>query len=174
MKYRSLRGLFGIALFSLDALLAVACQPSVSPGAHSTPVGAPMPHVALSTMDGQVADLDSVRAGKPALVSFWATWCEACRKEFDSLNRLDERVKAGHAIVIGVNVGETSTVAAAFAKNHGLRYTQLVDEGFKLADALGQRQVPATVVIDREGRIVYSGGTLDERALVAFREAMGE
>ncbi len=174
MKLRSLGMRFCAVLASLSTVVALGCSASPVASEPRAPVGAPIPHVALVSIDGQPTDLDAIRAGKPALVSFWATWCEACRKEFDALNRLDERVKSGDAVVIGINVGETSSVAAAFVKSHDLRYVQLVDEAFGLADALGQRQVPATLVLDRDGRIVYSGGTLDENALVAFRHAMNE
>jgi hypothetical protein len=50
----------------------------------------------------------------------------------------------------------------------------LVDERFQLADALGQNRVPATVVLDRKGRIVYRGGVFDEAALAAFRKALAD
>jgi hypothetical protein len=33
--------------------------------------------------------------------------------------------------------------------------------------------VPTTLVVDRAGHVVYSGGALDERALAAFRTALG-
>jgi hypothetical protein len=52
-------------------------------------------------------------------------------------------------------------------------YLQLVDEDFRLADALGQRRVPATIVVDRGGRIVYWGEAIDPASLAAFRGAMG-
>ena len=43
-----------------------------------------------------------------------------------------------------------------------------------LADALGQRRVPATLVVDRSGRVVYRGEALDEGSLAAFRKALGD
>lgn len=156
---------------SVTMLVLAACEASAPP---HVVVGAPVPHVALMGTDGQKADLDSVRAGKPALVSFWATWCEACRTEFDALNRLDDRIKTEDALVIGVAVGETANVAGAFASKHQLHYAQLVDEHFALADALGQREVPATIVLDRAGNVVFSGGTLDAQALAALRKAMAD
>ena len=111
--------------------------------------------------------------GKAALVSFWATWCDACALEFDALNRLDDRARSSGGLVIGVAVGEPRDKAADFARRRGLRYAQLVDEGFALADALGQRKLPATLVLDRQGRVVWSGGALGEEALAAFRAALG-
>jgi peroxiredoxin len=135
-------------------------------------VASRLPPVALVTFDGAPARLEATAAGKPALVSFWATWCDACMAELDALNRLDERARQGGGMVIGVAVGEPRKTAAAFATQRGLRYAQLSDEEFKLADALGQRKLPATLVLDREGRVVFVGGALDERALAAFRGAL--
>jgi hypothetical protein len=51
-------------------------------------------------------------------------------------------------------------------------YLQLVDEDVLLADALGQRSVPATLVVDRSGRIVYRGDALSAEGLAAFRNAL--
>jgi len=74
--------------------------------------------------------------------------------------------------VLAVAVGEKRSTVAEFVARRGLKYSQLVDEEFRLADALGQSRVPATLVIDRDGRIIYTGGTLDDSALAAMRGAL--
>jgi peroxiredoxin len=102
----------------------------------------------------------------------WATWCEACVAEFDALGRLSARAESRGATVIAVAVGEPHEKVAAFAKWRGLKYAQLVDEDFHFADALGQRRVPATLIVDRAGRVTYAGGALDEPALAALRAAI--
>ena len=132
-----------------------------------------LPAVSLRDLDDHAVRLDAAAGGKAALVSFWATWCDACAAEFDALNRLDQRSRAGGGVVIGVAVGEPRDKAAEFARRRGLVYTQLVDEKLELADALGQKRLPATLVLDRQGRVVFTGGALDEKALAAFRGAMG-
>ena len=133
-----------------------------------------LPPCELRTLDGRPARLDEVAAGRPALVSLWATWCEACQREFDSLARVHEATRGAGAAVIGVAVGEPHDEVARFVQRRGLPYTQLVDERFQLADALGQTRVPATVVLDRQGHIVYRGGLFDEAALAAFRRALAD
>ena len=110
--------------------------------------------------------------GRPALVSLWATWCEACAREFDALRRLDEAARRAGATVIAVAVGEPHAQVAAFVDRRGLPYVQLVDERFRLADALGQSRVPATLVLDRDGQIVFRGGAFDQAALAALRAAL--
>jgi peroxiredoxin len=150
---------------SLLSILLVSC-------ATAPPVRPPrtdLPPVELVTLDGQPTHLQQVLAGKVALVAIWATWCEACASEFEALERLAERAGAKGGVVVAVAVGEKRSTVAEFVARRKLKYSQLVDEEFRLADALGQSRVPATLVIDRDGRIVYTGGTLDEGALTAMR-----
>jgi peroxiredoxin len=121
------------------------------------------------------ADLGRMAAGRVALVSFWATWCEACLKEVDPLNRLAARARErGDALVVGIAVGESLQTVDAFVRTHAITIPQVVDADFHLADALGQRTIPATLVFDRNGVIVYRGQSLDAHALAAFRRALGE
>ncbi len=127
------------------------------------------------TLSGQSTEVASVARGRVALVSLWATWCDGCEREIDALNRLDASTgSASDAVVIGVAVGEQREKVAEFVQRRGLRYTQLVDEEFRFADSVGERRVPATLVLDRAGRIVYRGDALDARGLAALREALAD
>jgi peroxiredoxin len=153
-------------------LAAGACGATETPRA-SSPSSATVPTVALSTLAGARTELARLADGRVALVSLWATWCESCAREMDALNRLHAQTAAGRdAVVIGVDVGEEPEKVAEFARQRGLRYAQLVDEDFAFADALGQRRVPSTLVIDRHGRIVFRGDALDGRSLEALRQAI--
>lgn len=142
----------------------------------SSPPRAPhvgmLPSVELATLDGRPAYLDAVLSGRPTLISLWATWCEACAEEFAALGRLDQRARAKGALVLGVAVGEPRQTVAEFVAARGLHYTQLVDEEFKLTDALGEKRVPTTLVVDRYGLVVYAGGALDGKALAALQSAL--
>ena len=107
-------------------------------------------------------------------MNLWATWCDTCVGEIDAMKRLAAQTSEhGDALVVGVAVGETPAAVAAFARDRQMGYLQLVDEDFHLADALGQRRVPATLVVDRAGRIVYWGEAMDPASIAAFRGAIG-
>jgi thiol-disulfide isomerase/thioredoxin len=126
----------------------------------------------VQTLDGAATDLPGFLHGRPALVSLWATWCDTCIEEAPALNRLDrETRKAGDAVVVGVAIGETRDTVRQFTRTRNLDYAQLVDPEFRLADTLGERQVPATLVVDRAGRIVFRGKSLSVDSLEAFRRA---
>jgi cytochrome c biogenesis protein CcmG, thiol:disulfide interchange protein DsbE len=132
-----------------------------------------LPEVSVIGLDRQATSLPALTRGQPALVALWATWCKSCAKELAELDRLQERVQ-GRALVVAVAVGEPYDTVRDFVAPRGLRYAQLIDEQFRLADALGTERVPSTLVVDRAGTVRYSGGALDGAALDALREAIGE
>ncbi len=160
-----------IALAFSLGFVGCGSAPSAPATAASTSPPPALPGVALATLTGDHVDVAGVTRGRVALVSLWATWCEACQKEMDALNRLDASTGTD-AVVIGVAVGEERAKVADFARQRGLRYVQLVDQDFAFADAIGQRRLPATLVVDRQGRIVFRGEALDGSSLDALRRAV--
>ncbi|HTA18899.1 MAG TPA: TlpA disulfide reductase family protein [Polyangia bacterium] len=130
--------------------------------------------VPLVSADGRPVALRDALAHRPTLVSFWAPWCEPCVRELPALERLSRAVAPCGGGVVGVAVGEKPHATAAFARARGLDYPQLTDEPFALADALGQRRIPATVVFDAAGRVVFTGDALDARAEAALARALGD
>lgn len=156
------------------ALAACATTPPGSAPTHapSTTETKALPELELVALDGQATSLKHSLAGRPTLVSLWATWCETCLTELDALGRLSQQAAERGAYVLAVSEGESRDTVAAFVKARGLAYPQLVDEKFQLADALGQRSVPATLVVDRKGQVVFRGAALDEAALKALDRAL--
>jgi len=153
------------ALFFTIALSLVACAPA-KPAAHATA----LPDLEVRSLDRHEQHLRAALGGKPALVSLWATWCDACREEQPALVRIDGWARAHGGVVLGLAVGEEIDKVATYASEKHLPWLVLVDEEFHFADALGEKRVPTTLVVDREGRIVYAGGAVDDRSLAAFRK----
>jgi peroxiredoxin len=168
----------GFRLLIACALAGLSCAARTRDGARARPgqengvAGAAT--VTLRDTDGHDATLSSVIGGRAALVSFWAPWCEPCVRELPELERLARTVAACGGAVVGVAVGERPETIAAYTRARALTYPQLIDEPFTLADALGQRRIPATVVFDRRGRVVFTGEALDPGATAALVRALGE
>jgi len=124
--------------------------------------------VNLRNLDGTAVSLSSVLDGRPTLVSFWAPWCEPCLREQPELERLSRAASACGGSVVGVAVGESSATVSAFVRENRLTFPEFTDADFALADAMGQRRIPATVVFDAAARIVFTGSALADAAVDAL------
>jgi thiol-disulfide isomerase/thioredoxin len=155
------------------ALVACAGTPRGAGAGVAAGDGAGVSRVPITSLDGGTAALGAALGGKPALVSFWAPWCEPCVRELPQLERLAQAAGLCGAAVLGVAVGERPEAIRPFCRARHLTYPQYTDESFALADALGQRRIPAIVVFDRAGAIVYRGDALDARATAALAAASG-
>jgi thiol-disulfide isomerase/thioredoxin len=168
------RSAAGLAAFAAIALVVAAagCARSSAPpqprSAASQPAGTDFRDVVVLDQGGRETTLRAAVAGRPALISFWAPWCAPCVKEQPELERLAHAVEACGGVVIAVAVGESPEVITGFARERHLSSTQLADEHFRLADALGQRRIPTTLVLDRAARIIFTGEALDLRATDAL------
>jgi thiol-disulfide isomerase/thioredoxin len=111
----------------------------------------PAPPLVGLLLDGSPYQLDP--AGGPILVHFWATWCPVCRLEEDSI----ARIAADLPTITVATTSGTSDEVAAYLAEQGLTMPVLLDEDGELARRWGVNGVPATFVIDREGRIRHAG-----------------
>ena len=110
-------------------------------------VAGPAPALLGHLIDGSPYQLDP--ADGPVLVHFWATWCPVCRLEQDSIASIaeDERV-----ITVATTSGSSDELTA-YLQDEGLVMPVLVDEDGVIAGAWGVQGVPATFVVDSQGRI---------------------
>lgn len=120
--------------------------------------------ITIVSAAGKPVRLAEVLGARPALVSFWAPWCEPCLRELPDLERLAKSARPCAMSVVGVAVGETPAAVASFAAANHLLVPQFADESYALADALGQTRVPTTVVFDGAQRVAFVGEGVDRRA----------
>lgn len=94
--------------------------------------------------------------GKVVLVNFWATWCDPCREEMPSMQRLKERLSGERFAILAVNYGESKEKVAEFLKRVPLDLQMLLDPGQQTARAWKVRILPMSFLLDVEGRVRYS------------------
>jgi len=121
-------------------------------------VGSKAPSAKLETLDGSPADIGTFLGKGPVLIEFWATWCENCR-DLEPAMLAAQKKYAGKVGFIGVavSVNQSPELVRRYVAKHGLAGTQLYDRKGASIDAY---EVPATsfvVVINKAGKVVYSG-----------------
>ena len=115
----------------------------------------PVPDTAIRNGDGKPMRLADFK-GRVVLVNFWATWCAPCIREMPSLDRLQAAMGSDAFTVLAVNEDRNGAkVAAPFLKKLGIEHLGVnLDDKMALARALGVRGLPASFLIDRNGRVV--------------------
>jgi thiol-disulfide isomerase/thioredoxin len=93
-------------------------------------------------------------AGKVALVNFWASDCGPCRKEMPMLQSLAQRYGARGVEFLGVDTRQDRKVSAlAFVDSLKVSYPSVYDPAYAIAARFEFKYLPATFVIDKQGRI---------------------
>ena len=135
-------------------------------------LGSSAPSAVVNTLDGKAVNLADVAKG-PALIEFWATWCENCEHLLPTLKRVaatyGNRVKF---VGVSVSVNQSPKRVQLHIAKHGVPGVQLYDTQ---GNATGAWDVPATsyvVVLDKTGKVVYTGVGGDQDLEKAIRKAL--
>lgn len=143
------------AVLTVATLIAlVACGEHAPKG---IAVGYPFPVIALPGLTGKPALSAEARlfpSGKAAVINFWATWCEPCRREMPSLERLHRLADPAKLVVIGVTVDTDLNLAREFLLQYQLAFPNYSDSAQKLArDVLRVSAFPATFLVAADGTV---------------------
>ena len=116
--------------------------------------GGATPPLALEDLQGGRHELADYK-GKVVLVNFWATWCEPCREEMPSIDRLQSSLAGQPFQVLAVNYAEPLSRIDKFVAAVPLGFPLLRDYDGAVAKAWGARILPASFLVGRDGRIRY-------------------
>ena len=104
---------------------------------------------------GQPVNLDSFK-GKVVVLNFWATWCPPCIAEMPALDKLQSDLGGKDFTVIAISTDRDGIKKSApFYRRAGIKNLALYnDKRGSLLDAFGAKNLPITLVLDRDGRVV--------------------
>lgn len=114
------------------------------------------PELTLRDLQGDTRTLGDYR-GKIVILNFWATWCVPCREEMPLLTSMQKRYAGRDVVVIGAAADEESTQQQIppFVEKLKLTFPIWVGADTMQMQKLGLgTALPATAVIDRDGKIV--------------------
>jgi thiol-disulfide isomerase/thioredoxin len=117
------------------------------------PAPKPLPDLQFQDGAGKPLKLSDWK-GRVALVNLWATWCAPCRKEMPDLSRLEKELGSDQFEVVAISVDRKGAEASsAFLKETGADNLKLyVEPTTKIVNDLQSAGLPATLLIDRQGR----------------------
>ena len=92
--------------------------------------------------------------GNLLLINFWATWCEPCKEEMPSLDRLQINKNLSNLKIFAINISnESKKKVGSFFKNLNIEnFDPYFDSPTTLAKTFSLRGVPTSILIDKDGK----------------------
>ncbi|MGU9957435.1 MAG: TlpA family protein disulfide reductase [Arenicellales bacterium WSBS_2016_MAG_OTU3] len=114
------------------------------------------PVTALEDMHGVEFDIDDYK-NQVVLVNFWATWCSPCIEELPTMQTVWESFDRNEFEIIAINAGETRKQVLEFLGKFETRldFRITLDEPGETFKAWKVRALPASFVVDKQGKTIY-------------------
>ena len=107
-------------------------------------------------LEGGVVSTGALR-GDPLVLNVWGSWCAPCRTEAPVLKAVSAEYTSRGVQFLGISVKDNPAAAIAFERRFGITYPSLDDQSgqatLALSSYLPASVVPATLVLDRQGRV---------------------
>ena len=106
---------------------------------------------------------DTLKTGKPAVLSFFATWCVPCRAEMPGLDTLSHSYSDINFYLVNVSgltqgkakMKEDPKLVKMMVDKLGVNLKVLMDKYGKVAEKYGVQSLPRLVVIDQKSKVHY-------------------
>jgi thiol-disulfide isomerase/thioredoxin len=150
-----------LAAFVLLGVGQAAAQAGVS-----LALGTAAPDVTLEDLDGNEVQLMDVVAGRPALIEFWASWCEQCEALQPTVDEVQARYgDRVQVVAVAVAVAQSQRRVRRHVEDHGAGYPYLWDGKGEAVRAYQAAATSIVVLLDAEGRVAYTGVGPDQDLL---------
>ena len=109
------------------------------------------------TVKNEPFDLARLK-GRPVVIHYWATWCEACKQDMKLLRQLQAKYQTVGLQIVGVNVDGSRNMATQFLQDNSAPWIHLYEDGglesSGLAKQLGVQTLPMMMLINADGTVV--------------------
>lgn len=122
-------------------------------------VGAAAPVFTQVDVSGKPVSLSSYK-GKIILIDFWASWCSPCRQEIPNIIKQYKQYKDKGFEILSVSLDNSRANWTKAIAQEGMAWPQLSDlkgNDNAVAKLYGVSAIPATFLVDREGKLISTG-----------------
>jgi thiol-disulfide isomerase/thioredoxin len=140
-----------VGLLTLSGGIASAQETGIA-------VGARAPAAVVKDLDGDAVDLAQYIGRRPVLLEFWATWCEVCEALLPTVRAAHQEF-GDRVEFFGVNVtvNQTPERVRDYVTAHHPPFRTLYDAEGAITRAYEAQTTSYIVIIDRVGKVAYTG-----------------
>lgn len=121
---------------------------------------AQLPAVSLKNIEGKTVQTNKLEnAGKPMIISFFATNCKPCLRELKAIQEVyaDWQDETGvRLIAVSIDEGQNAQKVKPLADGNGWEYEVLLDSNGDFKRAMNVSLIPAVFIVDGNGKVVYN------------------
>jgi peroxiredoxin len=117
-------------------------------------IGEAAPDFALPSLKNGNLRLSEYRS-EVVVLTFWASWCVRCNQAMPLYKSLYRQYQASGLQVLAVAIDGESDIAEQLVEDFSLKFPVLLDRDHQVSRMYALGKMPMTVVIDREGSIVF-------------------
>lgn len=111
----------------------------------------------VKSIEGETLSPDKYK-GKVLLLDFWATWCAPCKAEMPNVKKVYSKYNSKGFEIVGVSLDRSRQALDKYIAQNKIEWPQYFDGKYwnnEIATQYGVRQIPATYLIDKNGKIRY-------------------
>ena len=140
----------------------------------SLPLGTQAPAATVEDLERKRGGPADASGRKPALLEFWATWCEQC----EALQPEIDRVQATYGdevsvVAVAVAVAQSVRRVQRHVADAGHDYPFVYDAGGAAVRAFQAPTTAVVVLLDGEGKVAYTGVGPDQDLMGAVERVLG-
>jgi thiol-disulfide isomerase/thioredoxin len=118
-----------------------------------------LPTTKVRDMGGKpISFNETIEKGKVTLISFWATWCIPCKQEIKNIKmKLEGWQKEAdfNFMTVSIDDSRATAVVKTYAKSQGWSFPTYLDPNSDLKRSLNFQNVPFSMIVDQNGKVVY-------------------
>ena len=97
----------------------------------------------------------AAQKGKVVFINFWALSCVPCKEEMPTINQLHERFKGDtNVLIVPIDLDNTLAQSTRYMREQGFDLSVYTAVGV-VPKELFRGELPTTVVIDKQGKIMF-------------------
>lgn len=121
-------------------------------------MGKPAPEISATAVTGEGPSTIGEAKGRVAIVDFWATFCEPCKKSFPKYQELMDQF-GGDLVVIAVSVDNPEDVKEEalkeFATATNVKFKIVWDKDQSTVKKYNPPKMPTSFILDKDGNVKH-------------------